>query len=586
MSDLEGYGKIYESTNWGEGVNNDISWGSVYADLGAGPVNTIAPAITSDSGNVNRETPPPTLTSTTGTWTGTGVITFAYQWKRDGVSISGATSSTYTLAADDDNKYITCVITATDDEGSKSRSSNALGPVLGIPTALVNPVASGTPEVDEVLTTTDGTWQGLPEITITYQWRRDEVNISGATSNTYTLVSADLDALVDCQVTATNSIRSVSVDSNDLGPVQAAPIIPQAPVISGVPTISGTAKVGETLTATAASATGVPTPTTSWQWERSDNGTTGWASISGATSSTYTAVSADESKYLRVVQTETNTEGSDSANSAATAQVAAAFDYLLDDYSGAAAAYSLRLLDSTYSGNAIKVRRASDNTEQDIGFVNNELDTSSLETFCSGTDGFVTIWYDQSGSNNATQTTASKQPKIVSGGTTITENGKPTLEFDGNDNITNTSFSLDETSNLSSAIIAKFDNTTATQYIYSSVNVSANRSAIGIGVSGNLSYQKRTASIIHKSISIDTAQKLIFAENITPELYANNNASTGSQAIYNSGSDNSFYIGSNGNNTQYLNGKIQEMIFWQLDQSSNQSGIQTNINDFYSIYTP
>ena len=326
MSDLEGYGKIYESTNWGEGVNNNIGWGNVYADLGAGPVNTIAPVITSDSGNVNRETPPPTLTSTTGTWTGTGVITFAYQWKRDGVSISGATSSTYSLVADDDNKYITCVITATDDEGSKSRSSNALGPVLGIPTALVNPVASGTPEVDEILTTTDGTWQGLPTIAITYQWRRDSVNISGATSNTYTLVSADLDALVDCQVTATNSIRSVSVDSNDLGPVQAAPIIPQAPSISGVPTISGTAKVGETLTATAASATGVPTPTTSWQWERSDNGTTGWASISGATSNTYTAVSADESKYLRVVQTETNTEGSDSANSAATAQVAAATD--------------------------------------------------------------------------------------------------------------------------------------------------------------------------------------------------------------------------------------------------------------------
>ena len=326
MSDLEGYGKIYESTNWGEGVNNNIGWGNVYADLGAGPVNTIAPVITSDSGNVNRETPPPTLTSTTGTWTGTGVITFAYQWKRDGVSISGATSSTYSLVADDDNKYITCVITATDDEGSKSRSSNALGPVLGIPTALVNPVASGTPEVDEILTTTDGTWQGLPTIAITYQWRRDSVNISGATSNTYTLVSADLDALVDCQVTATNSIRSVSVDSNDLGPVQAAPIIPQAPSISGVPTISGTAKVGETLTATAASATGVPTPTTSWQWERSDNGTTGWASISGATSNTYTAVSADESKYLRVVQTETNTEGSDSANSAATAQVASATD--------------------------------------------------------------------------------------------------------------------------------------------------------------------------------------------------------------------------------------------------------------------
>ena len=33
MSDLEGYGKIYESTWWGDGRDNNISWGSVYATL-------------------------------------------------------------------------------------------------------------------------------------------------------------------------------------------------------------------------------------------------------------------------------------------------------------------------------------------------------------------------------------------------------------------------------------------------------------------------------------------------------------------------------------------------------------------------
>ena len=109
-----------------------------------------------------------------------------------------------------------------------------------------------------------------------------------------------------------------------------------------------------------------------------------------------------------------------------------AFTGLLNDYSGAAAAYSLRLLDNTYSGNAIKVRRSSDNTEQDIAFVNNELDTATLETFAGAGDAFVTTWYDQSGNYyNVTQTTASKQPKIVSSGSTITTNSKPTIEFDG-----------------------------------------------------------------------------------------------------------------------------------------------------------
>jgi len=97
-----------------------------------------------------------------------------------------------------------------------------------------------------------------------------------------------------------------------------------------------------------------------------------------------------------------------------------AFTGLLNDYSGAAAAYSLRLLDNTYTGDAIVVRRASDNTTQAIGFVNNELDTTSLESFCSGTDGFVTTWYDQSGNSlDATQTTAGNQPQIVLAGTSL-----------------------------------------------------------------------------------------------------------------------------------------------------------------------
>jgi len=93
------------------------------------------------------------------------------------------------------------------------------------------------------------------------------------------------------------------------------------------------------------------------------------------------------------------------------------FTGLLDTYSGAAAAYSLRQLSGSYSGDAIVVRRASDNTTQSIGFVDNELDTTTLESFCSGTDGFVTTWYDQSGNgNDMTRTEASFQPQIFFGG--------------------------------------------------------------------------------------------------------------------------------------------------------------------------
>jgi hypothetical protein len=59
---------------------------------------------------------------------------------------------------------------------------------------------------------------------------------------------------------------------------------------------------------------------------------------------------------------------------------------LLNSYSGASFAYSLRKLSSTYNGSEIIVRRNSDNTEQDIGFVGNELDTTTLQSFVGSTN--------------------------------------------------------------------------------------------------------------------------------------------------------------------------------------------------------
>ena len=536
--------------------------------LGNQPINTIAPVI---SGIAQRGE---TLTSTTGTWTGVGTITFAYQWQRDEVNISGATSSTYVLVADDDNTSITCVVTATDDEGSTNSSSNAISPILGSPYNLVAPVASGTGQVGQTLSTTNGSWQGIATITFTYQWRRDASDISGATSSTYTLVADDYATDIDCMVTATNSLGSANQDSNDIENIAGS-----VPVISGVPTISGTAKVGETLTATAASVTGTPTPTDTFQWQRSDNGSTEWANVSGATSTTYTAVSADEGKFLRVVQTSTNEAGSDTANSASTTQVASDFEYLLDTYSGAAAAYSLRLLDSTYSGNAVRVRRASDNTEQDIGFVDNELDTSSLETFCSGTDGFVTTWYDQSGNGyNITESTASDQPKIVSSGTTITDGGKPTITI-SQSTFNGFTISIPSSStqdffqvhkNNDDRFILLKDSASGTRYAYATIDGNTSTDLNGNYGTPSLYVNGSAESPVNR----DDLHTLLCTNNqiLMSSIGADPSAWTGN-VIW------GYY-----SNTNAYDGNLQELIFYNSDQSSNRSGIETNINDFYSIY--
>ena len=70
-------------------------------------------------------------------------------------------------------------------------------------------------------------------------------------------------------------------------------------------------------------------------------------------------------------------------------------DYVLNAYTGATAAYSLRKLSSSYTGNCIRVRRSSDNTTQDIGFNGDDLDTAAIATFCGSGNGFVQIIFDQ-----------------------------------------------------------------------------------------------------------------------------------------------------------------------------------------------
>lgn len=97
----------------------------------------------------------------------------------------------------------------------------------------------------------------------------------------------------------------------------------------------------------------------------------------------------------------------------------------------ASPAYSLRLLSSTYAGNAIAVRRSSDNATQNIGFTpNGDLDTTSLKTFVGAHDGYVTKWYDQSGYEiDAVQTMAASQPYIVKAGIVERINQRPAVYF-------------------------------------------------------------------------------------------------------------------------------------------------------------
>lgn len=79
-------------------------------------------------------------------------------------------------------------------------------------------------------------------------------------------------------------------------------------------------------------------------------------------------------------------------------------------------AVSLYKLYSDYSGYCVEVRRSSDDTTKNIGFVNNYIDYEDLLDFCGASNGFVRTWYNQAGTNNFSNTNDTSQPKIVSEG--------------------------------------------------------------------------------------------------------------------------------------------------------------------------
>ena len=252
-----------------------------------------------------------------------------------------------------------------------------------------------------------------------------------------------------------------------------------------------------------------------------------------------------------------------------------AFTGLLNDYSGAAAAYSLRLLDNTYTGNAIKVRRASDNAEQDIAFSNNELDTATLETFASGTDAFVTTWYDQSGNgNDATQTTATKQPKIVNAGSTILESGKPIITKTDNDSKLNTTLVGTQNASFFGSFLCDnfsilLSQSAVTTNPYLGVARLGDTGASEVNV-GNISYYKNGT--------------IISTPNRDTILSAYETQSVGSIFIENGLGFNTDGYAFGYDSSSYSMYDMQEFIIYPNDQNTNRTGIETNINDFYSIY--
>lgn len=82
------------------------------------------------------------------------------------------------------------------------------------PYVTVLPAITGTAEVGEVLTVSNGTWSGDATITYSYAWYANNILIAGANASTFTLTSAQLGKIIQARVSATNSAGAASALSN------------------------------------------------------------------------------------------------------------------------------------------------------------------------------------------------------------------------------------------------------------------------------------------------------------------------------------------------------------------------------------
>jgi len=271
----------------------------------------------------------------------------------------------------------------------------------------------------------------------------------------------------------------------------------------------------------------------------------------------------------------------------------------IDGFDGTSVVYSLRRVNPTYYGAAVRVVNDSD-VELDIGFSGEGLDTTALETHCGNGDGYLVKWYDQSqggdtGSGNdatweSSTSYSSRKPQIVSSGTTITDNGKPCLET------IDAGMKMDEQFSASNEYDLFFvaqktlsDNNHGMIWGTQTGNdcrvwLIDNRLDIQVngGSNNNDGYGDNGANtrfdllgqfilnVRRDSSNVNTAQR---------------NDVVGDHNYTRSGAMKTDRILNAWNNQRYsFAGNVQEIIMLDGDKSSERSAILSNLNTYYSVY--
>jgi len=256
--------------------------------------------------------------------------------------------------------------------------------------------------------------------------------------------------------------------------------------------------------------------------------------------------------------------------------------FLLNKYPRAKAAHSLRaLMDDSANSPCARIRRSSDNAEAD--FTPSEITDGTLTTWTGNNNGFINSLYDQTGNScHATQDTAANQPQIVSSGSLIKSGNHPAWEHQ---NVNPQQFlkfqGLANQSPLDSFYVVEANDST---YTYPSGQSGGYYGFIVTdGASSDTnkfnSYGSPTLEVNGSEVSQANRDEIHDSLNGRKLVYHRNGATASWTEVkigqYSTNTDSTFSLSGH---------KFSEIIWYNSDQHSNQSGIESNINTHYNIY--
>lgn len=261
---------------------------------------------------------------------------------------------------------------------------------------------------------------------------------------------------------------------------------------------------------------------------------------------------------------------------------------LLDDVGvTAAGAFGLRKLRSAYAGSCLRLRRASDNAEQDIGFSGDDFDWAAAIAFKGASSVFVKTWYTQQGGADLTQATTGNQPELD---TTNQE-----IKFDGVNDALTCTIDLSATNKASISMVLRIDPTqasfaapvihgssnyiqiygSASSTVHISANGGANNSDQNLSFASSTTAHRLVEIIMDRSLSAGNIVKGYYNASALPDLSTTTISGNLTNGTLSVGATGGFF----------LKGGTKELVLYPAALTAGQRAVsEANTNSEYTIY--